>query len=341
MRGREEFEALFAASLYEELSAEERLRLDGYLQSNPEWRAEAEDLTAFMKAIPAAPIEFTGDLRPALRQALAEAPLRGSLWAWRGWVPLAAGFVVVLLASYNFVASRTLVNDAQPAALASSDEALTPVAGMIADARASIERRELGAASQQLNAIVDAYPQDPLAGEAQRLLADLQFTHLQRYDQAYEAYARLRKEFPNTWNQMPQNAYRFNLLLDAKSQNFEPLYALEAARGSSDPFTQLERIVAQNPNTTLAQEAIAQMRVAVGAMPQNGTMEVAALEMVRKRCSNPLAIAQVNLTLGERYVTEMADIERARALYHEASDADDIALAGLARQALERLDSSR
>ena len=65
--------------------------------------------------------------------------------------------------------------------------------------------------------------------------------------------------------------------------------------------------------------------------------EVAAYEKIRRRCTNPLAIAQLNHTLGEMYWKTIDDRAKAMDLFEQVANCDHPQLAGQACEQLDQL----
>jgi hypothetical protein len=105
-----------------------------------------------------------------------------------------------------------------------------------------------------------------------------------------------------------------------------------------DPFRMLEEVMAGNPGTHVARLALAKMEALLMSEAEGTVPEVALLEAVRARCTNPIALAQVNLHLGDKYCDELNDAQRARQLYLEAAQGGSPELAVIASTALARLD---
>jgi hypothetical protein len=104
-------------------------------------------------------------------------------------------------------------------------------------------------------------------------------------------------------------------------------------------FAQLEKVVARYPGhdmvTTLA---ASDMYRIVEPGKAGSETKTAALEAVRDRCSDPIAIASLNLSLGDSFLKDMKDPSRARALYNEVARSPHETLAKRARQALSEMD---
>jgi len=337
MRGCRKVRGAIAASLYEPLHEDEQALLERHLGACPACRAEAEAMRAMVSAIPRRAEALEADLLPALRQQLADA----SAWRWsvpvgfaRALAPVAACLLLVSLAAYVLGPGR--FEDREAVVVVA-----TPLEEALVEAR-HLARNDFMGALSVLHEALAQHAEDPRAGEAQLLLAQLEFAHGQRYAEAYAAYETLRNRYWDTWEQSPDSVERFNLLDETRAQNFEGLYALDAARHSSaDALAQLEMLVASNPETLLGARAVAAMcEVVCGEITGDWVLKAAALEEVRAVCSNPTAVAQLNLTLGNTYWRELKDAARARPFYSEVADSAHPLLASVAQQRLVELDAA-
>ncbi len=317
---RNKIEQLLAVAAYEPLSTADQAWLDRKLKKYPEYRDLADDFRDLKEIMAADAPAFRGDLLPAVRAELREAPLRRR----RQWAALSMGLAAsAVVAAGGVFAAYTL--NTTPAPLQQVQEA-SAMGQAIAQAQALSAAGEFRAV-QVLRDAIAARPEDPRAGEAQLLLADLEFGHGERYAEAYASYDALRARYSGTWSEHPECAERFALLADARHEEFRPLYELERARRDG-AFESLENIVARYPNRELAFAAIDAMRETAGALESNGSaFEVAALEAVRSRCSDPIALAQIDVTLGNLYWKELKDTDRALDLFCGVSEAAPVQLA--------------
>ncbi len=209
------------------------------------------------------------------------------------------------------------------------------------DRAETLEREgNLVAARDRLEEALESTPDDARAGEAWLTLARVQYA-LGHYGDALHAYETTRAEHEDAWrNCSPETKVRYDLLADTRDEAFEPLVALERARRKGgDAFGELEGIVARRPESMVAREALAAMCAAVRE-PDETPSRVALLESVRERCSDPTALARVNLELGHAYWRDMDDPGRARSHFTAAAKVDNKVLARLANEALTALDTS-
>jgi len=339
MTGCRKVRGLIAASCYEALNESQQQTLDRHLARCAACRAAAQDLRALVACIPPESVAFEGDLLPALRAELAARPLRA--WtagrkALRFLAPVAAMALLVAAVGYTAYGPGGLLARPAPVVVVAS-----PVEKALVEAH-HLAKRDFPGAVSVLHEALAAHGDDLRAGQAQLFLADLEFDHGQRYAEAYAAYETLRNRYWDTWSQSPRCVDRFNLLDEARTRDFEPLYALDAAiNGSGDVLAQLETIVASNPATLLADRAVTAMcQAAGGVRVLDGATKAAALEQVRDSCTNPTVIAQLNLMLGNTYWKDLNDADRARPLYTEVAENDDAVLARAAQQCLSELDGS-
>ncbi|MCK5861431.1 MAG: hypothetical protein KAH38_03035, partial [Candidatus Hydrogenedentes bacterium] len=189
-----------------------------------------------------------------------------------------------------------------------------------------------------IEAAIASNPDMYNAGEALCRIAGLEFHCLQRYGKAFSNYKQLHTEYPQLFDDCQECAARYNLLEEVRSEDYGPLYSLDLARNENS-FTAFENIVADYPNTVLADAAVDEMRLLVQtARDDRGTNMADDLELVREQCSSPIAMAQVDLTLGHHYCNILNDRERAEACYKRVSAGGHISLAHQAHQALSEMD---
>ena len=324
---------LMAAAVYESLEAPEKAALEAHLARCPACRAESEALQKTAGAIPVAPAPFTGDLLPVLRARLRDETPPRRVLVWR---PMLGAAALILVVAFGGI---TAYRAGDLPAVAPVQVMATPMESALLEAR-SLARRDFSGAREVLVQAIERYPGDSRAGEAQNVLADLEFQHGQRYAQAYQAYDVLRRNYAEAFAANPGNAARFNLLDETRSADFSPLYALDAARNSSgDPLPELEQVVSRHPNSYLAAVAIDAMCEVAGDSPaSDGVSRVALLEQIRSRCTDPIAVGQITLALGHLYWNELNDSPRAKECFIEAAESGDAVLAQAAREAMARLE---
>lgn len=326
---------LIAAALYEPLAPAEQARLEAHLGRCAVCRREAESLGALVRKISTPPADFQGDLLPAIREQLSANEYRRTGYSWRWAVPLAAMLVLGL----SVVAGVRLAPSGTAPQMVKVEA--SPVEMTLVEARKAMKSDFAGARGLLQRALAE-YPEDARAGDAQQLLAELEFSHGQRYKEAYAAYETLRTRYNSTFAANPESVFRLNLLDEARAADFEPLYAFDTARSSTgDAVKQLEKVVSRYPGTLVASLGVnAMVDTLVQESPGDAQTRAAALETLRGRCTDPMAAAQVNLALGSLYWEQMHDAEKARPVYAAVADSPHAILAQLARRALSEIDST-
>jgi len=337
--------SLMAKAVYEPLEKEEQSRLDRLCTKYPEMAKEQERFVAFAEKFQLPFEELPFDLTTRIH-ALMEEPTEKRHFRATAYVTMAA--VAVLLASINLalflsdnpagvIKQEYQAQTPPPAPEVASPEvklaaAMSLACGLVADSDVT------GGAALLEQAIEDA-PDAPFVGEALLLLGDIEYNYLQRYERAYAVYDKLRQEYPEVFATSQEGTARYNLLSEVRREKYGPLYVLDFARTrTADAFPIYEKIVASYPDTALAGAAMDEMCALVkDAHPGSDMNMVDELELVRARCSNPVAVAQVDLTLGHHYCNALNDRDRARAYYNLAAASDHIALAHEATEALSRM----
>ncbi|HDP33773.1 MAG TPA: tetratricopeptide repeat protein [Candidatus Hydrogenedentes bacterium] len=351
-RARGKAGVLMAKAVYETLEPDEQAHLDRLCKAYPALDGEREQYAAFARRFQLPSDELPCNLSSRIDAALTASSRetgqrKATLLA--GAAALAslvvASYVGVMLfedaAAPNGSLARNAVESAAPAAPPmNTDEAelmrvMDSACGLIADS-------DITNAVTLLEEAVAAHPSSPLAGEALLLLADIEYSYLQRYDRAFDAYSQLRANHPGVFASSVESEMRYGLLAEMRRENYAPLYALDnaCARGAGG-FAILENLVASYPNTVLASVAVDEMCALVNAAQREAAPPVnmtARLEQVRSRCSNPVAMAQLDLTLGHIYCNTLNDRARAMAHYNRAAASDHVALARQAHEALLRME---
>ena len=338
---RRRVEAILAASLYETLETAEQQELDAALAKDARLRDEAESLARIQQVVRLDTPEFTGDLAPLLRARLTEAA-----------TPKPGGFRMrwVSVAAFSAVAATVLaisvvglpVRDAIPNPVVAVKGAVQPASAVteaISAATRLLASQNAAEAQAVLTQALAATPKDAAAGAAQEMLAELEFDEFHRYPEAYAAYERLRTAYPDTFMNSQDSIRRFNLLDEARRAEYAPMYALDAIRQHpGNAFEQCERLMAQYPDSMVALAAMNEMRSIVGDGDAfDGPARVLALERVRSRCSDPAAVAQVTLALGNACRDDLCDAHRAQDFYNQAAASGHYAVAARAQEALARL----
>lgn len=328
------YEASIAASMYERIPHEERSHVEAHLLVCAACRELEADLRKMVAEIPRGKLSEDIDLWPALEARLAMK--RRPRWfnvAMYG----AAAAAFLLVAGIGYVTQTKAAPDTtRIAAQSATQQAIT----LAKDFEA---KHDFAGALKTLQHALAEAPGAPDAGAAQQALAELEFSHGQRYAEAYAAYETLKLRYPDAWMSTPHNPDRLDLLAEAKTLNFEPLYALNAAKNSNaDAFGQLEHIAARQDTPMVAALAVDAMRELVGGPDSaSGAGKVAALEKARDRCTDPVAGAQIKMALANTHWLELRDAATARALYGEVASTNAPLVAQAARDALAKLDAGR
>lgn len=349
---------LLAAALYEPLSTADQGILDAHLAVCARCRAERAAFERVTETIPRTEHRLDIDLAPRLRARLMDARQEQPRWTWRPIWATATVTAAVFMAVAGFVTlnpgenagvttniadNSPAVEPAPPVLTTASAEAgpLSPIDLALDESEALIARHAYTDALVVLQDALRLFPGDSAAGQAQLRLADLEFRQLRRYPQAFDAYVKLRNQFPDTFAEDHRNVERFDLLVEGWQDSFDDLYALDAARsGGEEAFPQFEEILAQNPGKLIAMLAMEEMKRCLNpAISDIPGSDVVALEELQNRCKNPVAVAQVCLALGDAYAGRVEDRSRARNLYETVLNSGVDTLAGQAREALARLES--
>ncbi|MCA1902953.1 MAG: hypothetical protein LDL53_12190 [Candidatus Hydrogenedens sp.] len=192
---------------------------------------------------------------------------------------------------------------------------------------------------EKLKEIIKSHPGETIAGQALLMLADLEYTSSERYDEAHRLYSQLRQNYPRIFSSSQEAIYRYNLLEETKNENFKPLYALNSALSNKEnPIRELEMIVSKYPGTMVANLAIASMIDCV-IEPTNQTPEkqIRALENLRGYLTEPSAVAQLNYAIGNIYWNQMRDVEKAKTYFQSVAHSESRPLHNLAYDALTQL----
>lgn len=338
---------LIAASIYERLSESDRQKLDKHVARCGSCRAELASLGGFSSRIPVPEARLELDLLPRLR-ALRVAESSGMMvrsWHRRHGVRLSFAGLACLAAVVVLAYSTRQDTHIPTQVPVPTVAAASPLDGVIAEVRALVEQRSYARAFQVLESGLSSFPTASGAGSAQMWLADLAFTHLNWYPEAYEAYQKLAREYPDQFTSSTESISRRDLLEEARAHDFASLYALDAARrGSGDRFGRLEQAIARYPGPAFAAVAASEMARLVSeeseALPTGADPCLYAMERARDRCTDPVAIAQLNLEVGNIYLKDLNNPAKARDLYDEVAHSDTPVVADVAKGLLAKLDAS-
>ena len=339
---------LIAASLYDDLTEVERTDLDGHLASCAACRAERDSLKKLKDCMADSVPPLDCDLAPALRRRMAQptdSRLQTTDYRLRSWrlaFAAAACLAVIALVSYSVYGPSIPNPKSEISNLKSQISDLkSPAATALDQAAVLAANRDFTGAYKVLKQVVEAHPADPMAAEAQLKCADIAFAELHWYPEAYTAYNTLWKDYYSVFSASPESEDRLDLLAEVreKDKDYAPLYALDAAgRGTDDKFAQLEKVVARYPATFVAHLAVNEMAELVAEQAQlTADTRVLAMERARDRCTDPVAVAQLKVELGQIYWKELNNPGKARDFFHEVAQSDNVVLAQLAKDALAGL----
>ena len=338
---------LIAASVYGDLAQGEQVELEGHLASCPACRAQAAALERMTAAIPIEAPRLAEDLFPAiqrrLRETQAESAARQVWMPWRYAVP--AGVCVALLVFISYVAvNRPALQDLEtPSSEVALADELSPVQCALDEADRLAQQHDYTTAYRALKQAVDEYPDDASVAEAQLRRADIAFSVLKWYPEAYDDYEAIADRYPAVFASSAESIHRRDLLAEAREHDYASLHALDAARRDGDNrFAQLEGVIGRYPGTFVASAAAEDMARVVAGMDtakEGGPERLAAMERARDKCTNAIAKRQLDLEVGHIYDREMNDPAKARECYDQVVKSDNSVLARLARQSLAELGS--
>jgi hypothetical protein len=279
-------------------------------------------------AIPAEPAIFQGDLLPAIREELRRSP---AIPWFSGWKRLALGLAAAMLLSCVFILTQGRHVEAP------TDEVAlhVPVDPTVAEARGLVASDNAAGALALLQDALAKEPDADRKGVLQLEVANLEFSAFRRYEAAYDAYEVVREQFASAWTQSPGIVKeRFDLLTEAREAGFEPLYQIDAAlKQGESGMPALEQVMARYPGRGVAQAA---METMVAMADGEG---LGALEDVRSRLTNPVAVAQLDVRLGEGYCAGDLDPAKGKALLHAVAESPYEVPAQMAKDVLARLES--
>lgn len=346
---RRRFERLVAAALYDEVSEDERRALERAEANDNRLLKLHDELRAVRGQIPNVAIEPPVDLLPLIQARLGEPQRATSARAMRRVAFRAAVGVaglVIAIAGVWMVAgpSRT----PHPVPGPSAGAGTSPIEVAMAESERLLAKQDSAAAYDVLAEAISRQPRHALAGEAQYHLATIAFD-MKRYPEALEAHAKLIGEYGD-WlaesNERDREVKdRRELLAEAKSSNFASLHEFNAAMSDRvDRFARLEAVVDRYQNQFIvANLAATEMAKWVadenGADFDTGRGRLAALKSARERCTAPVAVALLELKIGNAYRDDIGDLSSAEVHYREAEK--NPALAARAKDALSELAALR
>ncbi len=328
MKQCEEMEGLIAASLYERLEPANDELLRAHLAECAACRSEFASLQALVSAIPAESAPFQGNLLPAIREELRRSPDPSwSVW----WNRYLLGLTLAVLFSCVLILTQGRHVEAPV-----DDHAVTRAPDpAVAAARSLLASENATGALALLQDALASEPDPDRKGMLQLEVAELEFSAFRRYEAAYEAYNVVREQFAAAWTRSPGLVKeRFDLLTEARDAGFEPLYQIDNALKQGEiGMPALEQVMARYPGRGVAQAAMETM------VAMSNAEGLGALEDVRSRLTNPVAVAQLDVRLGEGYCADNVDPEKGKALLHAVAESPYEVPAQMARDVLARLET--
>ena len=311
-------EGLLAQAAFGDLSAGEERVLERAIAKDPALQGDRDELARLVQGIPRERPLLDRDLLPAVRARLSE-PERVSRpafgrFAWAG----ATCVLVGVLAGTVWMAQR------QPTTTTPIVAEASPVQVLLDQADGAVQSNDVASAFRLLRGVLADHPADPLAGEAQYRLANLSFDQ-GRYSDAFEAYTRLKLDYAASLDADPERlravADRCDVLDEARRWDYAPLYALAAARRQrGTAVDRFEQVLVGYPESyCVARLAVEEMarRVATESGEQ-GLLQ--ALEAARDQCTQPVAVAHLNLEIGNFYRDRLNNTVQAEDHYRKAAE---------------------
>jgi tetratricopeptide (TPR) repeat protein len=343
---------LIAASLYGDVAPGEKQVLDGHLASCAACRAELESLQRLTLAItPSLAPALDRDLTPVLRYRVREGKTV-SPHAFRPWrfvfsfSSVAALFVItsyVIIPQFARPGAPVSAPIASPAVVdASVAPEDPPVQCALTEADRLAAYHDYANAYRTLKQVVEEHPEAPRAAEAQLKRAEIAFSNLKWYPEAYEDYELLAERYPAHFASSSDSIRRRDLLAESRERDYASLYALDAARrGGDEQFAKLEKVIGRYPGTFVASAAANDMAVLIGggAGIGEGSEHLNAMRTAFNRCADVVAKRQLDLEVGRIYQREIDDPDKARECYKHVLESGDAVLAQLAKRSLAELGS--
>ncbi len=192
---------------------------------------------------------------------------------------------------------------------------------------------------EKLMSIIQKNKGQDFAGEALLMLADIEYSTEEKYDEAHKLYSELRNSYPHIFSSSPQAIYRYNLLEEVSNEGYKPLYILNSSLTNvNDPIPQLEGIVKRYPGKLVAQLAVQKMLECYGdGNSLNPDKQIALLEKLRNSLSDPVVVAQVDYMLGDLYWKQKSNLKRAEELFKSVYSSGPSSLRPFAHDALVQL----
>ncbi|MFP4190813.1 MAG: hypothetical protein ACLFU6_01960 [Candidatus Hydrogenedentota bacterium] len=346
---------LLAASVYDDLAEQEARWLQGHVERCARCRRRQAELAALKEYVPVSRPVLGEDLLPVLKSRLSEMQRRSAPNEKRVGAPspgrewrLAVSAALCALAVGVFAwqtAGPVGLGSAAPESQETYASSVNEEEAVWTQMEQRLQARDYTGAYQVVEEALENENMQPWAAEARLILADLAYGHLQWYDAAFESYSEVVQNHRHVLEadeRLAEVVTRWNMLAEARKNDYASLHALHAATGSaSGDFDALENVVARYPGTFVASEAVRAMaHLAIesdaGAFQDNGD-RLAALGAAREQARHPIVKAQVDYEIGQHHLTQNGDKEKARELLVTVSQSDEEALAERARTSLAML----
>ncbi len=318
-------EAALAASLYDDATPRERDSLESALSRDSALRSEYDSLRALRNSIPVDHPELKLDLTPLIRRRLEEVPVASG--GRRLALALGTASCVVILAALGWNHSGKPSAPGIQVATSQNTGAPTALGSLFQETDALVKNGDLASAFRKLSDSVAAHPDDPLAADAQLRLADLAFD-LKRYPEALAATTTLMTRYHSFVAQSPERERhtiaRRDLLAEAEAVHYATLYALDTARRDrANPYGKLEDVIVGYQNSLVAEEAALDMGKLLlaesASIPDSANPRLTAMTLARDRCANPVAVALLEIKIGEIYQNDLRDFSSAEAHFLRAA----------------------
>lgn len=337
---------LLVQKLYEDLNPEEEAFLSRQLEGAAQATEEAESLERLVAGIPSEQPELTTDLLPLVRARLEErrnAANSNMAARWGGTAALAACLLLVF--GFGFFAYMPSGAPGNSPDIVATGGETTPVNPLLEEAAALMAQHEYGSAHDVLQTAIETHPTDPNAGRAQEMLAGLYYDELHRYRDAYGAYVALKRDYPQTFMGNGMNADRLDLLDEARRVNYASLEALDAARmkRGDAALAALQEVIVQHAGpegALVASLAAEEMAGRVVEETSQQASRLTAMESARDRCTNPVAVARLNVEIGRIYLEELDDPATARDLCEKALSSGHSEVIAMAQTVMSAVDAT-
>ncbi len=332
------YEKMIVSACYDEITEEERAELQKHIQTCQKCEEKYKELTEFTgkliqikNTLDFIQVKEEIDVLPFVINKITERKERPSP-LFKPGLNLAYTLGIVAIVIVSAVGSIFLVRD--------NEDKVHKGSIITQNSPVDVYEGPLEGQKDKLREIIKNHRGESIAGQALLLLADLEYTSSERYDEAHRLYSELRQNYPRIFSSSSEAVYRYNLLEETKRENFKPLYALNSAlRNNDNPVKQLEKIIANYPGTMVANLAVNSLIECVSdsSTANNTEVTIKTLENVKEYLTEPVAIAQVNYILGNLYWNQMRDIEKARNAFLYVIHSDSKQLHPLANEALTQL----